>query len=239
MKKKQITASLTVMCALLGIIIGIQYNTVKAQAQKTDSTRLTELSASLKQVQEENAALQSQLDKQQELLKSYESGEVTSAAIENLQKENANLRSFAGLTQRTGEGLVITMQDSSLDMGGDKNAYLIHAEDILQVVNELWVAGAEAVSINEQRVVSVTGITCAGSVITVNGVRVAAPFEIKAIGDSSVLLGAMKFPGGVVDNLAPWGIVIDMKEEKEITIPAYTQTALWQQNTQGETEEQS
>lgn len=65
----------------------------------------------------------------------------------------------------------MTMDDSKKDMGGDKNAYLVHAEDILKVVNELFVAGAEAVSVNGQRIVAQSGITCAGSVITVNGVR--------------------------------------------------------------------
>ena len=116
----------------------------------------------------------------------------------------------------------MTMDDSDKDMGGDKNAYLVHAEDILKVVNELFVAGAEAVSVNEQRIVAQSGITCAGSVITVNGVRVAAPFEIKAIGDASVLQAALRFPGGVVDTLSPWGIVIDIREEASVTVPAYT-----------------
>ena len=63
-------------------------------------------------------------------------------------------------------------------MGGDKNAYLVHAEDILKVVIELFVAGAEAVSVYGQRIVAQSGITCSGSVMSVNGVRGAAPCEI-------------------------------------------------------------
>ena len=107
------------------------------------------------------------------------------------------------------------------------NAYLVHAEDILQVVNELYAAGAEAVSINGQRMVSGSAVSCAGSIVMVNGVRVAAPFEIKAVGEPSVLNAALHFPGGVVDNLAPWGIEITVKEETAVTVPAYTQTALF------------
>lgn len=233
MKRKQITASLTVMCTFLGLIIGVQYNTVKMQAQHTDHTRLSELSASLQQLQTEHDALKRKYEKQKQLLEEYENGEIISAQTENLITENQRLRAFSGVAQITGKGLVITMKDSTKNMGGDPNAYVIHAEDIMQVINELFVAGAKAVSINGQRIVANTGITCAGSVITVNGMRVAAPFEIRAIGDASVLEGALKFPGGVVDNLSPWGIGIEIKHDGQVTIPAYTQSVLWEDTIEG------
>ena len=226
MKPKGIIPGITALCAILGMLIGVQYNTVQSQAASaagTDNVRLTELSAELRKEREEKEALEKQLDKQAELL-----------ALESLQKENEKLRAFAGLSEQTGAGIVVTMDDSDKDMGGDKNAYLVHAEDILKVVNELFVAGTEAVSVNEQRIVAQSGITCAGSVITVNGVRVAAPFEIKAIGDASVLQAALRFPGGVVDTLSPWGIVIDIREEASVTVPAYTQSALWKTTEEGE-----
>ena len=237
MKPKGIIPGITALCAILGMLIGVQYNTVQSQAASaagTDNVRLTELSAELRKEREEKEALEKQLDKQTELLETYEAGESDGAALESLQKENEKLRAFAGLSEQTGAGIVVTMDDSDKDMGGDKNAYLVHAEDILKVVNELFVAGAEAVSVNGQRIVAQSGITCAGSVITVNGVRVAAPFEIKAIGDASVLQAALRFPGGVVDTLSPWGIVIDIREEASVTVPANTQSALWKTTEEGE-----
>lgn len=232
MIKKQYTAALTAICAFLGIMIGLQYNTVKVQKGTMENARLTELTASLKQLEEENAALRTKLNEQEKIIKDYEADSVVSAAIETIEKENAQLKEFAGLTEISGAGLVVTMRDSSINAGGDRNAYLVHAEDILQVVNELNVAGAKAVSVNGQRIVSQSGITCAGTVITVNGVRLAAPFEIRALGDSAVLEAALRFPGGVVDNLSPWGIEFTIKAENNIVIPAYKQTALWQ--TEGE-----
>ena len=138
------------------------------------------------------------------------------------------LLSFAGLTTVVGEGVTVTMNDSSSKGSGDMNAYLVHAEDLLAVVNELYAAGAEAVSINGQRMVGKSAITCAGSIVMVNGVRVAAPFEIKAVGEPDVLHSALYFPGGVVDNLAPWGIEINVHKEAVVEVPAYTQTALFQ-----------
>ena len=114
------------------------------------------------------------------------------------------------------------------------NAYLVHAEDLLAVVNELHAAGAEAVSINGQRMVGRSAISCAGSIVMVNGVRVAAPFEIKAVGEADVLDSALRFPGGVVDNLSPWGIEISIRKETMVEVPAYTQTALFKQTEEEE-----
>ncbi len=131
--------------------------------------------------------------------------------------------------QITGGGIAVTMNDSSAQKSGNKNAYIVHAEDILAVLNELNSAGAKAVSINGQRIVGTSAVACAGSIVTVNGVRVAAPFEILAVGDAEVLQAALKFPGGVVDSLSPWGIEINIRKESILTVPAYTQTALWRE----------
>ena len=79
-----------------------------------------------------------------------------------------------------------------------------------------------------------SAITCAGSIVMVNGVRVAAPFEIKAVGEADVLDSALHFPGGLVDNLSPWGIEISVRKEAAVTVPAYTQTALFKQTEEEE-----
>ncbi|MFV0314090.1 MAG: DUF881 domain-containing protein [Anaerotignum sp.] len=227
MKKNHHYTALTLICIFLGIIIGVQYNTVKKQNSLTENRRLTELTATLKKVQEENAALQAGLDEKEAIIKDYESGQTYGATYDNLQSENEQLRQFSGLTTLEGSGLIITMNDSSVKSGGDPNAYLIHAEDILSVINELNVAGAQAISINGQRIVSTSSVSCAGSIVMVNGERVAAPFEISAIGDGDIMQSALKFPGGVVDNLAPWGIEISISKEARVVVPPYTKTVLW------------
>ena len=99
----------------------------------------------------------------------------------------------------------------------------MHAEDILSILNELNVAGAEAIAINGQRIVSTSAVRCAGSVVNVNDVKIAAPFVITAIGDPDILEAALVFPGGVVDSLKPWGIEILIKKLETVEIPAYQQ----------------
>ena len=89
--------------------------------------------------------------------------------------------------------------------------YIVHDSDIRTVINELWIAGAEAVSINGQRVVATTGIRCPGPVTQINGVPTAPPYVIKAIGPSDTLEGALKLHGGVIDEFGPY---IDIKIQR-------------------------
>ena len=219
MIQKQYSLALTAICVILGVIIGVQVNTVKQQRITTENQRLSEATIALNQMQVERDALLKQNETLEKTLKEYQEG--------NFGGEMEQLLAFAGLTEVSGEGVTVIMNDSSSKGSGDMNAYLVHAEDLLSVVNELYAAGAKAVSINGQRMVGGSAISCAGSIVMVNGVRVAAPFEIKAVGDSAVLESALRFPGGVVDSLAPWGIEINIRKESAVTVPAYTQTALF------------
>ena len=221
MIQKQYSLALTAICVIIGVIIGVQVNTVKQQRLTTENQRLSEASIALNQMQAERDALLKQNEKLEKTLKEYQEG--------NLGGEMEQLLIFAGLTEISGEGVTVTMNDSSSKGSGDMNAYLVHAEDLLSVVNELYAAGAKAVSINGQRMVGGSAISCAGSIVMVNGVRVAAPFEIKAVGDAAVMDSALRFPGGVVDSLAPWGIEINIRKESVVTVPAYTQTALFKE----------
>ena len=220
MIRKHYSVALTATCVILGVIIGVQVNTVKQQRITTENQRLSEATAALNQLKAEHDALLKQNEALEKTIKEYQDG--------TFGAEMEQLLSFAGLTTVVGEGVTVTMNDSSSKGSGDMNAYLVHAEDLLAVVNELYAAGAEAVSINGQRMVGKSAITCAGSIVMVNGVRVAAPFEIKAVGEPDVLHSALYFPGGVVDNLAPWGIEINVHKEAVVEVPAYTQTALFQ-----------
>ncbi len=222
MGKHHFSIALTLICTLLGVIIGVQFNTVKQQRLTTENQRLSEITTALNQAQTERDALKEQNQKLEETIQQYQQEGI------NDTQELEQLRSFAGLTAVSGPGVTVTVNDSSSTNGGDRNAYLVHAEDLLSVVNELNGAGAEAVSINGQRIVGRSAITCAGSIVMVNGVRVAAPFTILAVGDAEVLQAALKFPGGVVDNLAPWGIEITIRKETAVEVAAYTQSALYQ-----------
>lgn len=227
MKKKcGSSIALTAICLLLGVIMGAQYNTVQKQNITLGIQRVTELSASLKKEQTENESLHKQLKEHEKKLREYEdslSGE--GQAVKALKSELDQVRSVSGFTDVQGRGITVTINDSSnaSKNGGNINAYLVHAEDILAIINELNVAGAEAISINEQRFIGISSVRCVGSVVNINGIKIASPFVISAIGNPDILEAALVFPGGVVDSLSPWGIGINIKKQSNLIVAAYSQ----------------
>ncbi|MCQ4726322.1 DUF881 domain-containing protein [Anaerotignum faecicola] len=227
-KAKHGIVSITVVCVILGTIIGIQFKTVRSQITAQDIQRVSELSIKLNNAVAENETLKQSLEEKEEKIEEYENfiaedNEELSLIVE----ENNKLRMFAGLTDVSGRGVSVTINDSpKAGQSGDgvsSDAFLVHAEDILSILNELNVAGAEAIAINGQRIVSTSAVRCAGSVVNVNDVKIAAPFVITAIGDPDILEAALVFPGGVVDSLKPWGIEILIKKLETVEIPAYQQ----------------
>lgn len=128
-----------------------------------------------------------------------EGGKGTSALNESLQ----DTKLFAGLTEVTGPGITVELRDSkkSLENFLDPGGGVIHDTDVLKIVNELWNAGAEAISVNGKRVGPRSNFRCVGSTILIDSVRIAPPIRIEAIGDPQTLAGAMNMPGGPVEEI--------------------------------------
>jgi uncharacterized protein YlxW (UPF0749 family) len=100
----------------------------------------------------------------------------------------------AGLTDLVGPGLRVTLTDAPADVkpaGVSDDALVVHQQDIQAVVNALWAGGAEAMTIQGQRVISTTGIKCVGNTVVLHGVPYAPPYVIEAIGDADSLLAAI------------------------------------------------
>ena len=98
---------------------------------------------------------------------------------------------------------------------------MIRDDDILKVTNELRAAGAEAIAINEQRLVAMTEIRTAGNAIAINNTYHSAPYQIKVIGDPATLENSLKMKGGVADTLEFWGIKMAIVRSELVKIPAY------------------
>ena len=143
-----------------------------------------------------------------------------------LLKQIEELKQSGALTNVKGTGVSVLIEDSlkPIQSGENPNLYVIHDEDILRIVNELRAGGAEAIAINDQRLIGTSEIRCSGPTITVNGKVFGAPFTVKAIGDPKTLNSALTMRGGVVDSLKHWGIKVTIKEENELAIPAFTGT---------------
>ena len=135
--------------------------------------------------------------------------------------EHANL--LAGLTKVKGEGIVVIIKDST-DTNIPIEAGLVHDTDIMSIVNELKAAGAEAISVNGERILSTTAIRCVGPTIQINGTKVASPFHIKALGNAKYLESALNIKGGVADSLKSYGIQVEISTDEGIIIDKYDET---------------
>ncbi len=146
----------------------------------------------------------------------------------DLNKQLKNLSMISGLTPVSGPGIRIEMHDNPAVNGNSQDRSgllpgLIHDFDLLQVVNELRAANAEAISVNGIRITAYTPIRCVGPVIQVNWQPAAAPFIVKAIGDPGVLESALTMSQGIIDNLrSPQGpgLPIKIARVENLTLPA-------------------
>jgi len=115
--------------------------------------------------------------------------------VRRYQDRVKELEGPAGLTERSGPGVVVTLSDAPDDVveasTGDKNLLVVHQQDIQAVVNAMWDGGAEAVVLQGQRLVSTTGIKCEGPSVVIQGVPYPQPYVIEAVGDVGDLTSAL------------------------------------------------
>jgi uncharacterized protein YlxW (UPF0749 family) len=145
----------------------------------------------------------------------------------NLNQDLQETKLFAGLSEVTGPGVTVTLSDSKKDrlIGVDPQSYLIHDRDIRDVVNELRAAGAEAISVNGQRITVSSSIRCAGPIILINQDEMAMPFIVQAIGDPDKLLSALNIRNGVLDQIRTFGSDMAHAEKKtQLRLPAFAGT---------------
>jgi len=219
-KMKKFYLLIAMAFIILGIIFSVQFRIARSVQYNESIRRTQELTAQVEQMKKERDVLQAQLTRMRGQLESI----LTVDSPAPLNKEDIEpAMIFAGVTELTGSGVKVTLQDSSAIQkpGENPNFYLVHDEDILRVVNEIKAAGAEAIAVNDQRLTAATGISCSGPSISVNKKALVPPFVITAIGNPETLEGALKMRGGVVEFLHFCGIQVSIKKLENITIPAY------------------
>jgi uncharacterized protein YlxW (UPF0749 family) len=151
-------------------------------------------------------------------------------SVSRVQEEIATLVDPAGLTEKSGPAVQVTLDDASVEARtsyeGEPNDLVVHQQDIQAVANALWKGGAEAMTIQGQRVITTTGIKCEGNAVMLQGVAYAQPYVISAIGNPAALeaavlqddyLAGYRAAAAVPDISVGW----DMRAEERIEAPAY------------------
>ena len=225
MKKEKIVMAITIGISAF-VLVSIMFMQFKV-VQQTDRTSIetmteSELRSELISWREKYSELQLKgqeiTTKIEEYKEEYKSDEETERLLET---ELEDLKMLLGETDVQGIGIIITINEENIE--DDR----INYEDLLYIVNELKGAGAEAISINDNRIINrsdIVGIDVDGtdSYVKVNGKRILAPYTIKAIGNQTYLESALLGVGGYVDELRKWGFDIEIQRNDNVRIEAYT-----------------
>ncbi|MCC7492197.1 MAG: DUF881 domain-containing protein [Fimbriimonadaceae bacterium] len=206
-------------CGLLGVLLAAQLNYQRrlSAAPRVGEARLEQVVQLYESQRAENDQLRRQLD--EALASSGAGGSRQEVATE---QHLAALGSFAGVAPVQGPGVRVVLTDSNGpgEGAGEQDALTVHDQDLLQVINELRAAGAEAIELNGQRLTAVSAVRCSGPVIQVNGSALAPPYRILAIGDPAALSGALlDLRGGILDQLRNVGIAVTVTREVNLQLP--------------------
>jgi uncharacterized protein YlxW (UPF0749 family) len=206
--------SLTLVCIILGIVLAWQFKSINNN-QKTASLnnlRLEQLQDKLILEKQNNDLLIIRNDELKTENIKYENakGDVNKET-KILQDELNRVRTIAGLSDVKGKGLKIT-----INLG--ENSF-IEDLDILRLINELRASDAQAISINDERVIAMSEIRSAGNYVMVNQKQLLPPFEIKAIADPDKLDHALTMMDGIVDVLKGYQLDVKIEKSDNLTIP--------------------
>ncbi|HEX9743871.1 MAG TPA: DUF881 domain-containing protein [bacterium] len=223
-----------VLSIALGIILSFPFKVISSeQKEPAQVESRQELASLMTKIQDENEELTQELKETREHVTSLESAllerDQASAEITN---SISRYRILAGLDAVQGPGIRLTLSEDSsgIPQGVEVRPYLIHQTDLLNIVNELWLAGAEAIAIRSgektERLVLDSSIRCVGSLIDVNNTRMTPPFDIIAIGDPEILNSVLTMPGGVLEPLTWYSIKWEIVKSDNFTLPAFRGSTL-------------
>lgn len=215
--KKIMIITISIMGLILFCVIFAQFKVVNetdiAQIEYMQEDELRQAMTEWKEKYEKTTEKISETNKK---IKEYEEKLQSNEETKDLvQKELTEAKKTFGLTDVIGDGVIITLIDN------EEKSY--DAYNLLDLVNELKSAGAEAISINDERIVNLSDIAdISNGQIVVNKNRISSPFTIKAIGDKTYLKSALTIKNGYLDLKEKEGYTISIQEKNNIKINKYT-----------------
>ncbi|MCB2288910.1 DUF881 domain-containing protein [Clostridium sp. CS001] len=227
MKKLWSQISIGIVCILLGFMITYQFKMISKQSLVTDTDKNSpEILMENEQLKKSKEELKKKIDELNAKTKEYENvARGRDEQSELLYKELEETRILTGGTEVEGKGLIIYITPKSNIFGSSAESQRINDSDLVHIVNELNAADAEAISINDIRLTSRSGIRNAGNAIIINDEKVSynKRITIKVIGRQDILEGAMSFSGAIPQNLM---LNCDISTEKsdKIKIEKYNKT---------------
>jgi uncharacterized protein YlxW (UPF0749 family) len=217
--------TLTGALLVLGFLIAAQLAAEGPRVRYTSQER-TPLIETAIGLQAQQDALRAQILELRAAIGDLEADEPGSEALVlELNAALEHARIAGGLIQLTGPGIVFRLEDA--ENPGYATDALVTARDIRTLVQELWLAGAEAVSINGERVTTGTAVLDIGNAILANSAYLAPPYQVNAIGPEDLyerLTSSVAFVDFVRARVEPYGLRLSFAELEGVTVPAYAGT---------------
>jgi len=147
--------------------------------------------------------------------------------LNGLQAEVDRQRLLAGLQPVQGPGVLVILDDSDAKVPAraDPSDYIVHEFDLRDIVSLLWMAGSEAIAINEERLVASSSISCVGTTILVNNTRLSPPYAVRAIGNPRLQQDYLRNPSylrELRDKARTVGVRVEVREATTLSLPAYS-----------------
>jgi uncharacterized protein YlxW (UPF0749 family) len=183
-----------VVCLLAGLLLGATHGVSRGgEIRRSDAPRLVDL------VRSERSAVEHLTTERDQLANTIDSthGRSPDAALAAMQRRSAELAADAGLDPVHGPGLTVTLNDAQRDANGrfprdaSPDDLVVHQQDIQAVLNALWSAGAEAIQMQDQRIIATSVPRCVGNTLLLNGRTYSPPYRVTAIGDAAAMQAAL------------------------------------------------
>ena len=212
---------------LFGLLVTLQWRTQQDRSELTVRYNAPLLDAA-SSLQNEQDTLKTQLAQLRAQLDEIQRGAATqSTASHDLQTRIEELRAAAGLTERTGDGVVVTLDDArttSPAQAANIDKSICHSTDLTDIINAAWRGGAVAIAVNEERIVGSSSVYCVGSTIMVNGTLMSPPFEMVIVGPQNQLLATYDDPNELRDikqRRDVYGLGFHVTRASGLKVPAY------------------
>ena len=208
-----------ILCLILTFAITVQLRVSSLSESESSQTKITDkLKDEIFRLNDENVKL---AEKIQNTTSELDDARNQAAQNDSSSKDTSELIKkytiVSGKTDVTGQGIIIKYKPS------DNEAKADMVKDLRDIVNEIKNAGAEAIEINNQRIVGTTAIEMVKNKIEINDTEVSENFIIKAIGDSNLMYSGLIRPGGTIENIRESGVSIEINSENTIKINKYNE----------------
>ncbi len=212
--------------AAIGFVGAAQWNSSIGRQQFLSSAQQA-LSDQVVALEQEQADLRQQVGDAEDQVQQFQDAATTSStALAALNRQLATARLSSGLTAVVGPGCIIEIADSVRPVPPGENAagYIVLVDDLRDLVNALWASGAEAIAVNDERLVASSSIYGVGASVLVNTAFLSPPFRIVAIGPAGLLDRFLENPaylGRVARRIDAFGLEFATQSASELTLPAF------------------